>query len=450
MTHLTPEQLVRNALHRRAIEAVIWVMPAVNTDLMYQAMAREVKGGWNQIAYWSRLLNWKNQTLTPNPDAIYLMPFFNTADAGPMVIDIPPADGGSITGSIMDCWQTPLEDVGPAGVDKGKGGKYLILPPGFSGTVPDGYIALRSQTHQGYALLRSILGSGSDTDFAKAVEYGKRIAFYPLSSAANPSATIYLDAADVLFDATIPYDVRFFESLARMIESQPWLERDRAMIDPLRTLGIEKGKTFKPDATTRGIMDDAALEARQWLDLQYEATLVPPFYEGGHWGMPADPRLMDGMQSSFADPNHYPSDGRGTTYAMAFFCPKHLGTGSYYLMTTKDSEGHPLDGGSTYRLSVPAHVPVRQYWSATVYDRATHGLVRNMARASRSSQSAGLQVNGDGSVDVYFGPAAPPNNEPNWVPTNPRGEFEVLFRFYGPDKSLFEKKTWRLPDIAKV
>ena len=125
MTQRTPDQLVRNALYRRAIEAVIWGMPAVNTDLMYQTMAREVKGGWNQIVYWSRLLDWKNQTLTPNPDAIYLMPFFNTADVGPMVIEFPPADAGSITGSIMDCWQTPLEDVGPAGVDKGKGGKYL-------------------------------------------------------------------------------------------------------------------------------------------------------------------------------------------------------------------------------------------------------------------------------------------------------------------------------------
>ena len=449
-TELTPEQLARNALRRRAIEAVIWGMPAVNTDLMYQAMAREVKGGWNQIVYWSRLLDWKNQTLTPNPDAIYLMPFFNTAQAGPMVIEIPPADGGSITGSIMDCWQTPLEDVGPAGVDKGKGGKYLILPPGYSQAVPDGYIALRPHTFQGYALLRSILQSGSDADFAKAVTYGKRIAFYPLSGAANPPPTTYLDAADVVFDATIPYDLRFFESLARIVESQPWLERDRAMIDPLRTLGIEKGKAFKPDAATREIMNDAAQEARQWLDLQYEASLSPPFYEGGHWALPAAHGLMDGMQSSFADSNHYPVDGRGTTYAMAFFCPKHSGTGSYYLMATKDNEGRPFDGGRAYRLRVPPNVPVQQYWSATVYDRATHGLVRNMKRASCSSQSPGLQINGDGSVDVYFGPAAPANTDSNWVPTSPRGEFEVLFRFYGPDKSLFEKKSWRLPDVVKA
>ena len=222
------------------------------------------------------------------------------------------------------------------------------------------------------------------------------------------------------------------------------------MIDALRTLGIEKGKAFNPDRDAREIMNGAAKEARQWLDLQYEASLLPPFYEGGHWALPTAPGLMAGMQSSFADANHYPLDGRGTTYAMAFFCPKHSGLGSYYLMATKDNQGRPFGGGSTYRLRVPPNVPVRQYWSATVYDRATHGLVREMARASRSSQSPGLQVNGDGSVDIYFGPAAPANKQSNWVPTSPDGEFEVLFRFYGPEKSLFEKKAWRLPDIEKA
>lgn len=446
---LSASELAERTVHRRAVEAVVWGMPAVNTDLMYRAMVREAKGDWNQIVYWSRLLDWKNQTLTPNPDAIYLMPFFNTAEAGPVVLEIPPADEGSITGSIMDCWQTPLEDVGPAGVDKGRGSKYLILPPDYSGTAPDGYIALPSQTYQGYALLRSILRSGSDADFVKAVDYGKRIRLYPLSAAANPPATTYLDAADVLFDATIPYDVRFFESLARIVSSQPWLERDRAMIDPLRTLGIEKGKSFAPDARTREIMNEAAREASQWLDLQYEASLSPPFYEGARWALPAAPGLMEGMQSSFADPNRYPTDGRGTIYSMAFFCPKHSGLGSFYLMATRDKEGRPLDGGSTYRLTVPPNVPVNQYWSATVYDRTTHGLVRNMERASRSSQRPGLKVNANGSVDIYFGPAAPPTKEANWVPTCPEGEFEVLFRFYGPEKSLFEK-TWRLPDIEKI
>jgi hypothetical protein len=119
-------------------------------------------------------------------------------------------------------------------------------------------------------------------------------------------------------------------------------------------------------------------------------------------------------------------------------------------MATKDNQDRPLDGGSSYRLHVPPKVPVQQYWSATVYDRNTHGLVRDVKRASRSSQSQGLQVNGDGSVDIYFGPAAPANKDSNWVPTGRAGEFEVLFRFYGPEKSLFEKKTWRLPDIERL
>jgi hypothetical protein len=377
------------------------------------------------------------------------MPFFNTAEAGPVVLEIPPADEGSITGSIMDCWQTPLEDVGPAGVDKGKGGKYLIMPPDYSGTVPDGYIPLQSQTYQGYALLRSILKSGSEDDFKKAVEYGKRSRFYPLSEAANPHATTYLDAADVVFDATIPYDVRFFESLARMVESQPWLERDRAMIDSLKTLGIEKGKPFAPDARTREIMNQAAQEARQWLDIQYEASLSPPFYEGGHWALPARPAMLKGMQSFYADPDSYPTDDRGMTYSMAFFCPKRPAAGSYYLMATRNKAGQPLLGNATYRLTVPPGVPVRQYWSVTAYDRATHGLIRDVDRASRSSQIPELQKNADGSVDVFFGPKAQAGKESNWVPTRADGDFEALFRFYGPEKTLFEK-TWKLPDIEKV
>src|SRR6478609_4317260 len=154
---LSPTELAERALERRAVEAVIWGMPAVNFDLMYQAMIRDAKAGAgsNKIVYWSRLSDWKNQTLTPNPDSVYFMPFLDTKDVGPVVLEIPAADeggeGGSITGSVMDCWQAALEDVGPAGVDRGKGGKCLILPPGYKEKIPDGYIALSSGNFQGYA-----------------------------------------------------------------------------------------------------------------------------------------------------------------------------------------------------------------------------------------------------------------------------------------------------------
>jgi hypothetical protein len=443
---LSAEDLARRTVERRAIESVIWGMPAVNTELMYQAM-RKLGGKPNQIVYWSGLLDWKNQTLTPNPDVIYFMAFFDTKE-GPVVIEIPPAGDGVINGSIMDPWQAALEDVGPAGVDKGAGGKYLITPPGYQGAAPSGYIVLPSSNYLGYALLRSILKSGSDADVKTAVTYGKRIKLYPLSEATNPPETVFIDAKGKLYDSTIPYDVRFFQSLDRFVQQEPWLVRDKAMIDQLRSIGIEKGKLFNPDEATKGILNAAAREAQAWLDLKYQ-TMYSPHYEGRKWVFPIAPDVIKGLQTQFEDPNSYPIDGRGVTYTMAFFSTKHSGIGQYYLMTLRDRDGQSFAGANTYRLTVPANAPVRQYWSATAYDRETHALIRDMPRAGRSSQSQGLQTNADGSVDIWFGPKAPAGKESNWVSTSANGQFEVLFRFYGPEKPVFDK-SWSLPDIERV
>jgi hypothetical protein len=439
----------RRTIDRRAVEAVIWGMPVVNYDLMYQAMVNAAKGKFNEIVYWSRLPDWKNQTLTPNPDSIYLMPFINTKDVGPVVIEIPPAEGGSINGTIMNVWQTPLEDVGPAGVDKGKGGKYLILPPGYKDAPPTGYIVLPSETYEGYALLRSILRSGSDADVAQAAAYGRSIKVYPLSEAAHPPPTKFVDAIDVVYDATIPYDLRYFQSLDHIVQQEPWLTRDKAMIDQLKSVGIEKGKLFNPDQRTQLTLNAAAAETHALLESRYESLFNgTPYFDTSRWLLPALPDYIKGATSDYADPNDYPVDDRGLVFTFAFFTAKHLGQGQYYLMTIKDKDGNALDGAATYRLDVPANPPVNLYWSATIYDRATHALIRDMPRSSRSSQNVGLQKNADGSVDVYFGPKAPDGKEFNWVPTSPGGKFEVLFRFYGPTKPLFDKR-WVLPDIER-
>lgn len=158
------------------------------------------------------------------------------------------------------------------------------------------------------------------------------------------------------------------------------------------------------------------------------------------------PGVTEGMMTNFANADAYPVDGRGVAYSMAYFSARHLGAGQYYLMTIVDQDARPFEGGSTYRLSVPSNAPVKLYWSATVYDRATHGLIRDMKWSSRSSNTLGLQKNADGSVEIYFGPKAPVGGESNWVPTKSGGRFEVLFRLYGPEKPFFDK-TWKLPDI---
>jgi len=442
-----PEDLDRRMIERRAVEAMIWGMPAVNADLMLQAMLKTTSAKQNDIVYWSRPADSKNQTLTPNPDSIYFMSFWNVKD-GPIVIEVPPAVGGSIAGNIVNAWQMPLEDAGPEGADAGKGGKYLILPPGYAGKVPDGYFALPSDTFTGFALLRSNLASHADADIAKSVAYGKQIKIYPLAKADNPPPTNFADAAGTLFDATIRYDASFFRNLDRVVQTEPWLQRDRAMIDPLRTLGIEKGKAYAPDAATEAALDAGASEAQAWLSAQYDAGF-PVMNEGIHWFPAARADVVKAVQSGYADPDTYPVDARGVTYTLGFTGIKRIGTAQFYLMANKDKDGNAFDGGSTYRLTVPADAPVRNYWSATVYDRATHALIRNLDRASVASITNGVTTNADGTVDVYFGPKAPAGREANWVPTDPNGQFELLFRLYGPEKPLFDK-TWKLPDVEKV
>jgi len=440
------EELQRRTVERRAVEAVLWGMPAVNYERMLQAAVAN-GGALNQVVYWSRPVNAKNQTLTPNPDTIYLNPFYDTSK-GPVVVEIPPADADHvIVGTFDASWQNALADVGPAGEDKGQGGKYLLLPPDHTGAVPDGYFVLRPDTYRGFVILRSNFKSRSDADIRSAVEHGKKVKVYPLGG--DPASTVFVDAYDKPFDATIPYDASFFELLHRFVQAEPWLTRDKVMIDSLKTLGIEKGKPYRPDAKTKAILDKAAKEAHAVIALNYERGFAAPFYEGTHWGVPIPKETIDGMGSVFADPDQYGLDGRATMYHMAYFSPKVLGAGQFYLVNISDRAGKPLEGGRTYRLRVPADAPIEQYWSVTAYDRETHALIRGVARPSLASNDTAVQKNPDGSTDVYLGPKAPAGKQSNWVPTDPKRKFELLFRLYGPKKELFEKQ-WKLPDVERV
>jgi len=439
------DDLNRRMIAGRALEAAIWGMSAVNTDLMRQEMLTKTPGKVNQFIYWGRPLDWKNQTLTPNPDTLYFMAFYDTKAAGPMVLEVPPGDEhGSLNGNIVTVWQTSLEDVGLLGTDHGAGGKFVIVPPGYKDAVPDGYSILRSDTYNGYMLVRSNLKSRSEADVAASIAYGKRVKLYPLSAAANPPETVFTDVKDANFDSTIRYDASFYQSLNRVVQSEPWIERDRAMIDQLRSLGIEKGKPFNPDARTQAILADAKL----LLEQRYDAGF-PVFYPGTHWTMPALTEAVEAQSSTYANPDKYAVDARGVAYTYAYISIKRLGAGQFYLITIRDKDGEAYDGSKTYRLRVPPDVPIAQYWSVTAYDRETHALIKNMPRASRASNAADLQKNADGSVEIYFGPAAPSGKETNWVPTDPARKFELMARFYAPKKEFFDKK-WVLPDVEKA
>lgn len=444
----SPGELARRAVERRAVEAVIWGMPAVNTELMYDEMLKAgAKPG--EVIYWGKPLDWHNQTLTPNPDTLYFMGFYDTKASGPMVVEIPPAgEDGSLNGNFVTLWQTALEDAGLLGVDKGKGVKFVITPPGYAGKIPEGFEQLASDTYGGYFLIRSNLQSRSDADVQKSIAYGKRVKFYPLARIDNPPETVFIDVEDKEFDSTIKYDAGFFTLLDRVVQTEPWIPRDRAMIDQLRTIGIEKGKPFAPNEEMKTALEAGVTEAKALLAARYDAGF-PAFFDGTHWTLPALPEAIEGQSTDYADPDKYAVDARGLGYTYAYIALKRLGVGQYYLINIKDKDGEAYEGAKSYRLHVPADAPVQQYWSVTAYDRETHALIKGVDRASRASNAADLAKNADGSVDIWFGPKAPEGKETNWVPTDPDRRFELMFRFYAPTKALFDK-AWTLPDVEKV
>ena len=367
-----------------------------------------------------------------------------------MVLEIPPAGDGSITGSIDDGWQTALEDVGPAGVDKGKGGKYLILPPGYKDKVPDGYIALPSPTYRGYALLRSNL---EERQRGRRRQGGRvRQARQDLSAlAGGQSAGDDIRRRDrrrlrqhhSLRHALLP-GARPLRAARAVADARQGDDR-HAEVDRHR-----EGQAVQSGCRRRkAILDEAAREAHAWLDMQYEDVFVPPFNEGTHWALPASPEVAEGMQTNFANPNAYPVDGRGVAYSMAFFSAKHLGAGQFYLMTIVDKDGKPFDGGGTYRLTVPANAPVEALLvgdglrprdaRADPRPAVVQPLVEHPGPAEERRRIGGrlLRPEGAGGQGVELGA------------DDPERRFEVLFRLYGPEKPFFDKK-WVLPDIEKV
>ena len=425
-------------------------MPVVNYDLMLQEMLTKTAGKVNQVIYWGRPLDWHNQTLTPNPDTLYFMAFFNTKDVGPIVIEVPPADAdGSLNANIVNVWQVPLEDAGLLGVDKGKGVKLLMLPPGYSEKVPEGYAPLQPGTWGSYALFRSNLKSHGDADVAKSLAYGKRVKIYPLSQASNPPA----DRLHRRQGRRLRLDHPLRRQLLRRAQSnraERAMARSRSGDD--RSVEIARhreGQTLRAHRRDeRGSRRRASEKLTCALAARYDAGL-PPFFDGTHWTYPAPQQLIQAAQAGFTDPNSYPVDERGLAYHYAYIGIKRLGAGQFYMISIKDKDGESYDGGKTYRLTVPPNAPVEQYWSVTAYDRETHALIKNVDRASRASNSAEVKKNADGSVDLYFGPKAPAGKESNWVPTDPARKFELMVRFYAPTKALFDK-TWKLPDVEKM
>lgn len=433
-------------IHRRAVEAAVWGMPIEGTRGLLLASRKDLGADWNDIVYFSKPMESRHGLLTANNQVPYLTTSLNTTD-GPMVVDVPGAsDKAKFFGSFVDAWDYPFTDVGPAGADEGKGGKFLFLPPGYKGDVPEGYLVFRPYTHAVHMILRPVALPGATME--DQVAYAKTLNVYRLSDAANPPQAKRFDAYPKKWDTLPKYDITFFQDMAATINEEPVLERDLAMMGILSYIGIEKGKSFNPDARTKEILELAIKDAYDYMQDLFVKKAFRNFIPGTQWSTFNLSMEQAKAGWPFVTKDRMLIDERANLYHYATFMPQKLGGGSFYLTTLSDSEGNLLDGESTYKMNVPADTPAGDFWSAIAYSFATHGFIEGSERVGISSiDKDSLKVNDDGSVDLYFAPNAPKGQESNWVPT--REKFWICLRLYGPEKALHDG-SWKLPDIVKI
>ena len=437
----TLTQLAERSFRRRAVEAAIWGIPIVSFDTMRQAFLRYAKYG--DIVYLSQAADWRFQVTTPNASSLYVYFNFNLKD-GPMVLELPAADGAGLFGTLLNAWQTPLADVGPEGEDGGDGGKYLLLPPD-SEDRPIGYLHVPCDTYNGYGLFRAIPKTQSESDLERAIELIKELRLHRLGATKNSFTQRFVDVSGKIFDGITRFDDTFYDSLARMVDEEPVLTRDLAIMGQLYSIGIRKGKPFKPSANQRSALTDAIADVHG--GFMETAKNIEPYWPGSQWGLHSPVEAQ--THFSFQTKDRMALDERAETYYLACAPPRALGAATFYLACTRDSRGEPLLGGRLYRLRIPPNPPARQFWAVTTYDLATAGFILNSPSVGIDSYNDRTEKNSDDSIDVYFAPKPFLQQEANWIYTGMRGEWFAFFRFYGPRKAILEK-TWILPNIERV
>jgi hypothetical protein len=436
----TVQTLYDNLDFQRGVEAFLTALPAAQFHALRTGML--TFGPANQtMLITESMLDSHSLLLTGNTESVYNFGWVDTKD-GPLVLELPP----QVLGFINDFWARYVCDLGRAGPDHGQGGKYLLLPPGYTDPVPEGYFVVRSRTYGNWFFFRGFALGG---DPGPAVENAKRYCrIYPLALAANPPALTFVNISGAIFNCITANYATFFDEVVPVVQEEPLEAADPETRGLLATIGIQKGKLFEPDDRMRGILAEAAAVGNATARALAFSTRDPraPYYPNSAWKKlwyTGHDFSSDGVLDLDARAMYF-YEGIGLSPAMTL---KIVGLGSQYAIAEHDATGQYLDGGKSYRLHLPPNIPAKDFWSLVVYDPQTRSMLQTDQRfPSISSQKADLAVNPDTSVDVYFGPEPPAGKASNWVQTLPGKGWFVALRLYGPLGSWFDQ-TWRPREI---
>ena len=452
----TAELVYENLDRMRGVDAFLKGMPAASVRQLMLGPESIGADQYNKVMIMDGLLDSKPLFLTGNTSTLYVIPVLNMKETGPMVIEVPQG----MLGAFNDAWFRYMGDVGPFGPDKGKGGKFLILPPDFEGEAPSGYYIVKSRTYRVWTFMRGSIANGLE---AAVTNVKDNLKIYPLSLKENPPAMEFISSTGKAFNTIHNNDFTFYEHLNDVIQEEPINMIDPELRGLFASIGMEKGKPFVPDERMKRILTDAVAIG----NATARSMVWYPRTEGSvdnMKGVQVYPDTKSAWIMAWVDKNvffngkdgqtmnsdarvmfHYPYTA--VTPAMAVSIP---GKGSDYAIAFVDSKKQPFDGSKTYKLTIPANVPAADFWAETVYDAQTRSqLQTNQAYPSVGSQTDGIKVNEDGSYTIYFSPTAPDGFENNWLQTIPGKSWFVIHRMYGPEQAWIDK-TWRPSEIELV
>ena len=438
------------------------------------------------VLIFSGLMDANSLFLTANADTVY---FIATIDLtkGPMVVETPP----DTLGLFDDLWFRWVIDFGAPGPDRGLGGKYLLLPPGYDGPLPEGGYFIGRPTTTSVALLgRAFLVNNDPKPAVDTIKktlkfypyvpgsYGTSIGSFltgkaPLAALSEPPTPKFIEGTGLAINTIPPNDFSYYEMLDALVQEQPATALRPEIGGQFAAIGIVKGKKFDPDARMRKILTDAiaiangasrtvSFRPRESEGFGYygpQSKWLNPLFVGGYDFSRPPPEITREGVKPFPYTGARTLDARtaffyvatGVTPAMVMRLPN---IGSQYLFGIFDARGEPLDGAKTYKVTLPPNIPAAKFWSFTVYDNQTRSMLQTAQRfpraGSQSFPSPAAEPDADGSTTVYFGPNPPEGvKRSNWIETVPGKGWFVILRLYSPLEPFFDK-SWQPSEIEAV
>ncbi|NNE17464.1 MAG: DUF1254 domain-containing protein, partial [Myxococcales bacterium] len=443
----TVETVYEHLDFMRGVRAYLQTIPGASMMAMRDGMEKAGALPNYTVLLTESMMDSKSLFLTADGETVYALAWISLK-GGPIVVETPPRAPGVFT----DAWQRPLVETGKSGPDRGRGGRYVIVPPAYAGYVPRSRFAVESSTFGVWAVFRGALSKGSPR--RAIASFKEHLKIYPLKESARPAPNMFVDISGKAFNTVHPIDFSYFERINELIQEEPNAAQDPEVLGILASIGIEKDQRFAPNARMKATLSEAAAVG----NATARALLFAPraadadLYDNRQWQ-----RILVGGSHEFIRNGGRLTDARARFHSYATgitptMAATKAGSGSESAATFRDSRGNPLDGSRTYTLTLPPNVPAAYFWSITLYDNQTRSMLQSDQRIpSVILGQRNLRRNEDESITLWFGPKEPRDRKmrANWVQTIPGKGWNAVFRLYGPQEEWFDQ-TWRLADMELV